>query len=126
MTLDKTLMIFISLYCKLDISHRKYTCRLVFQVSRDFQTHANSAALHYLFKEGEANERKLNPETEISHTEKKPTLNSQKFTENKAITNEIENNCQYFVKIEPEILVNCDFLFYSTGSSSFNNKHNTI
>lgn len=104
--------------------------RLVFQVSRDFQTHANSAALHYLFKEGETNEKKLNPETEISHTEKKPTLEFteiyRKATENKAITNEIESNCQYSVKIEPEILVNCDFLFYSIGSSSFYNKHSTI
>lgn len=45
--------------------------RLAFQVSRDFHTHANSAVLHYLFKEGEANEKKLNSETEIYRKEPK-------------------------------------------------------
>jgi hypothetical protein len=77
--------------------------RLAFQVSRDFRTHTDAAALHYSFQEDEAKKKKQNPETEISHEEQKLAT---KFTgptwyrkKKRPITAEIEEpfetkNCQ--------------------------------
>ena len=80
--------------------------RLAFQVSRDFRTHTDATALHYLFQEDEAKKKKQNPETEISHEEQKlatkftgPTWYRKKKKKKKPITAEIEEpfetkNCQ--------------------------------
>lgn len=91
---------------KPDISHRKCTGQTCFPVSRDFHTHADYAALHYLFKEGEANEKKLNMETEISH--KKQKLPS-KFIE--PTCNRKQSHYQWNLKQLPIFFENRDWDF---------------
>ena len=107
--------------------------RLAFQVSRDFRTHTDAAALHYLFQEDEAKKKKQNPETEISHEEQKlatkftgPTWYRKKKKKKSQLLLKLKNLLKLkTVKREPEILINCSIYIYSIGLA-FYNKHAEI
>ena len=99
--------------------------RLAFQSTEtSILTQTMLPCIIYL-REGEANEKKLNTETEISRKEQKVALGSQdlRVTESKTVTNKTWSNVQYCVKSEPEMLVNCYISFYFTRSPPFHNKH---